>query len=238
MNFRSLACLALAGLCACPAKDDPTTTTDEATQTSADTTSQPTSAGPTDTSDGTTVETMDGPTSAPGTDTTADTTTGGNEPDVCACIDDEAHFDTYTCPAGPCGAVTIDCDVELGEETPGCEGIGGVFTIDEMALGCSLDRLIAGDEGAVSFVITSNGPGSGGGVAHILPERQAMVRFWQFYDLGGSDTNAGIIALKDAAYFEDCKTKLDLAERYACFRAWNASEPPATCDEASSYEDL
>jgi hypothetical protein len=87
-------------------------------------------------------------------------------------------------------------------------------------------------------VITSNGPGSGGGVAHILPERQAMVRFWQFYDLGGSDTNAGIVALKDAAYFEDCKAKLDLPERYACFRAWNAAEPPATCDEASFYEDI
>lgn len=163
---------------------------------------------------------------------------GGTGPEACGCIDEEAHFDTYTCEVGPCGVVVVGCDVTQGIDEPGCEGVGGEFSIDEAALDCSLDRLIAGEAGWVGYDIDSNGPGRGGGFALVLAERQALTRFWDFYDLSGSDTNAGVVPLKDAAYFQGCKQLADLAERYKCFKDWNAAPPPPDCDVASFYEDL
>lgn len=168
--------------------------------------------------------------------TTAPTT--GPAPEVCACVDDAAVADTYICDLGPCGQVVVTCDVLQGMDTPGCENVGGIFSVDEAALDCSLDRLIAGTEGPVSFTIDSNGPGKGGGFAHVLPGRQALVRFWEFYDLSGTVRNAGIVALKDAAYFQGCKDMTDVAQKYKCFRAWNDGDVPADCDSERTWDDF
>ena len=240
MLIRIGAGIGLAFLVGCgPNKDasDETTGTDGTTGT-AGTTETTGTTGATETT-GTTETTETTETiGTSGTSGTADTSTGEpttGEPAVCSCVDDRVDLDAYTCELGPCGSVAVNCDVEEGIDEPGCEGIGGVFTVDEEALDCSLDRLIAGEEGWVGYQIESNGPGGAGGFALVLADRQALVRSWEYYDLGGSHTAAGVVALKDAAYFEGCKAMAALDQRYVCFTQWSAASPPPDCQMAESF---
>ncbi|MBP6704347.1 MAG: hypothetical protein KA385_12615 [Vicinamibacteria bacterium] len=160
------------------------------------------------------------------------TTTQGEEPAVCTCIDDVKFGNfSFTCSPLACFAVIASCDVEQGvEEAHGCEGIGGAFSVDEFALECSLLHLKSGTEGTLMFDLKSNGPVSQGGFIQILPNRQGLVRTWESHDLSGVDSPAGVVNLKDAAYFGACLEEQDLGLRLNCFRAWSDEQPSAQCD--------
>lgn len=217
-----IVCLCAATLAACAPESQDTAGDSETSTEPATTEPAPT--------DGTTTE----PT------TTDGTTTEPADP-ACACIDPDNFSDeSYVCDLGPCPLVVAFCDVNVGpldEEEPGCEGVGGVFSVDEAALECALLQLKDGDEGAIAFAVDSNDPGSQGGFVQLLPDRQALMRTYQWYDLGGAETPAGVVSLKDAAYFEACIDEADPATRFKCFRAWSAQEPAAQCDESGAQSD-
>ena len=203
-------------------------TSDTTTGTTSDTTSDTTTVvEPTSTTGGPT-STTDGPTS----------TTG--EPAVeCACINkDQFGADSYTCATdGGCGPVEAFCDANnLDEMDVICEG-WGAFSVDPVVLDCALDRLIAGTPGLVWWHIGSNGPGDYGGFVDIIGDRAGIGRNYQYFDLGGSDTAAGMVTLKDAAYFEGCKAESDPELKFTCMRDWWTAPPTNLCDDFSQVSD-
>jgi hypothetical protein len=243
MTTRSLSLLVILGsmTAGCPGKEsgDPETgTSSEATTTTGSTTSEPTTSGSTETSgastSGTTSDTVEP------TTTDASSSTGPEMPPpspTCKCIDPDVYgVSSYTCShEGGCDDVVAFCDVEAGMDTPGCSY--GTFSIDEVALDCAIDHLIAGQPGLVWWQIDSNGPEQYGAWVDIGKARQGTGRSWDFIDLGGTDYDAGTFVLKDAAYFEDCKTRPDVEEKFLCFKDWGVTPPNASCDAEESYSD-
>lgn len=172
-------------------------------------------------------------TSSTTTDTDAASTgptTGAVDP-ACACID-PAQFGraSYTCAPGPCDSVAVECDAEGSPSDTVC-GSGTVVSLDEVALNCALDQLIAGTPGLIEYSI-SDYISSGGAFVAIGPGGDLM-RSYGVYDLGGSEGAVGPVSLKDAAYFTACKAEPDVQARFLCFIRWTDDEPAATCDDAS-----
>ena len=209
------------------------TVTDATSEAASDTTSEATSDATSDTTtDATSVgeptSTTDGPTS-----------TTGEAPAECACINtDEFGGGSYTCATdGGCGPVEAFCDANnLDEMDVICEG-WGAFSVDPVVLDCALDRLIAGTPGLVWWHIGSNGPGDYGGFVDIIGDRAGIGRNYEYFDLGGSDTAAGMVTLKDAAYFEGCKAVSDPELKFTCMRDWWTAPPTNLCDDFSQVSD-
>ena len=234
MSFRRWPLLMILGsmTAGCPGKESGDT--DPGT-TSGSTTSEPTTTG---TSEVTTTATTSG--TVEPTTTGASSSTGPEMPPpspACKCIDPEAHgVGSYTCShAGGCEDVVAFCDVNVGMDTPGCGW--GTFSVDEAALDCAIDQLIAGTPGLVWWEIGSNGSESSGAWVEIGEARQGVGRSWDFIDLGGTDYDAGMMEVKDAAYFEDCKTKPDVDAKFLCFKAWSKTPPDALCDVEEYFSD-
>ncbi len=157
-------------------------------------------------------------------------TTGAVDP-ACACIDPATFgYASYTCEPGPCEPVAVECDAEGSPSDVAC-GSGTVVSLDEAALNCALDQLIAGTPGLIEYSI-SDYISSGGAFVAIGPSGNLM-RSYGVYDLGGSESPAGSVTLKDAAYFTACKAEPDVQARFLCFVQWTDDEPAATCDDAS-----
>lgn len=229
----------------CPGKEggDPETgTTSDGATTSGSTTGEPTTTGTTtsDTTSETTSGTSEATTSGTSEPTTTDasSSTGPEMPSpACKCIDPEAHgVSSYTCShEGGCDDVVAFCDVNIGMDTPGCGW--GTFSVDEAALDCAIDHLISGQPGLVWWQIDSNGSESSGAWVDLGKDRQGVGRSWDFIDLGGTDYDAGTLEIKDAAYFEDCKTKPDVDAKFLCFKQWSETPPDASCDVEEYYDD-
>lgn len=159
-------------------------------------------------------------------------TTGAAADPACACID-PAQFgrSSFICEAGPCDTVSLDCsDEEPGASSPAC-GSGVLVSLDEVALGCALDQLIAGTPGVIAYH-ESNITSSGGAFVAISASGNLM-RHYSVHDLGGNEGPAGFVTLKDRAYFEGCKAETDAEARYLCFIQWTDDEPEAICDDLS-----
>lgn len=166
------------------------------------------------------------------------TTVAGSD---CACIDPEEFGGaSYTCPKSPCDTLEARCVPGSGGGTGTGTGTGAdtdgsdcTITVQEAALDCALDRLIQGQTGfAVEYTFTPDQGYSteGGFIAVLGPDRAALTRTWSWVDLGGSDSNAGRVQLKDAAYFEACKSEPDLTTRFWCMTEWSEQAPDALCD--------
>lgn len=173
------------------------------------------------------------------TDTEAGTTEAGTEtestgsaPEVCACVEpEEFGVESFTCGGWSCPMLAASC-----EEGPTGATCGGGFDIDEAALACVLDALIAGDEGLLAWTFTPDGNVSvEGGFVAIQAGRSGLARTWLREDLAGENSPAGVVALKDAAYFEACKAEPDLKTRFECAVAWSDEAPTAQCAEAESF---
>lgn len=222
---------------------DTDATSDASTLAVADTTSNTaTSATTSDaTTDATTDITTDATTvGAPTSTTDGPTSTTGVEPPVeCACIDTDVFGGgSYTCPIdGGCGPIEAFCDAsDLNDMDVNCEG-WGLFSVDPVILDCALDRLIAGTPGLVWWHTGSNGPADNGGFVNIIGDRAGIGRNYEYFDLGGSDTAAGNVTLKDAAYFEGCKAESDLSLKFQCMRDWWTAPPTELCDTFSQVSD-
>lgn len=151
---------------------------------------------------GESTETMTGSTEAT-SETGAPTGTGG-APEACACIEPEMFgASSFSCGGWACPMLTARC--EPGESGSG-DTCTGEFLVDEAALDCMIDRLIAGEEGLVAWEFTADSNFSAdGGFVTILPDREGLARSWQRFDLGGTNSPAGVVPLKSEEYFEACK---------------------------------
>lgn len=210
---------------------DPSTSTTDATPAT-DTVAEPTTQGTT-----TLEPTTLGPTTDEPPDSTSSTTAPTDPSSECACIDTETLGPwSYDCPQGPCEAVRAEClpDDNMQGSGGACED-WGIFTVDEAKLDCVLDQLIAGDVGYIEYSFTPDqGFSEDGGFIAVAPGREGLMRTWEWADLGGYWSAAGVVPLKDASYFEGCKAEPDLQERFSCMTAWSTQEPEAQCDGPDS----
>lgn len=207
-------------------------TTEPASGTDSESTTQGEPTVGSTTEDATTVE----PTSSTST-TTEPPTDPSSE---CACIDTERQGPTsYVCPKGPCDTVRAECLPDENMQGSGFCEEWGVFTVDEADLDCALDQLIAGDVGYVEFTFTRDqGFSEEGGFVGLLPGREGLMRTWDWLDLGGEWSSAGVVPLKDASYFEGCKSEADLQAKFWCMTAWATEEPAPQCDGPDSGSDI
>lgn len=171
--------------------------------------------------------------------TTTDPTTGGDDP--CACIDPEKfQGESFVCAAGPCEPFEAICELGGGGTASGGDtdtDTGGdtegdcVFIVDEAKLGCALDLLISGEEGLVRWSFTADGGFSGeGAFVQVRPERMGLTRSWDYFDSAPSQSNAGVVPLKPADYFQGCKDMAVPEDRFNCMTEWSEEAPAAQCD--------
>ncbi|MBZ5712856.1 hypothetical protein [Nannocystis pusilla] len=217
----------------CPGKDGEDTDTDVTTDATLGTTTGTDGAS----APSTTIE----PTTTDATGTTEDTlgTTTMEVDSRCECVETWSFgSDSYSCVKGSCGILNGRC--EGGDPDTGDGEC--VFTgVSEEKIDCALDRLIAGEVGfGAEWSYTSNGgfTSSGGWVTIVDSDRTAVMRRWWWLDLGGEETSAGLVRLKDAAYFEGCKAEPDLEARFDCLIGWTDDEPDALCDEEGTASDI
>lgn len=173
-------------------------------------------------------------TTAGDSESTAPTT--GNQDPACACIDPAGFgLGSYTCESGPCPTVSLECSFEVpGPSPPACDG-GSLVTLDEAALNCALDQLIAGTPGLITYSHVDEF--NGGGAFLAISSAGNLTRSYSFVDLGGGESPAGFVTLKDKAYFTACKAEPDVATRFLCFIQWSEDQPDATCDDASELSE-
>ncbi|MDC0669163.1 hypothetical protein [Nannocystis radixulma] len=254
-NFvqRSLAPALLVLVCGaalgCPGKDGEATDTNVTTDaTVGTTTGTDGSSAPSTTIDPTTTDAT-ATTTEGGQLTTTEDTLGTTTMEIdsrCECVETWSFgSDSYSCAKGSCGVLNGRCEHQGGGDTDtgGDTGDGEcVFTgVTEEKLNCALDRLIAGEVGfgaEWSYTSDSGFSSSGGWVTIVGDDRTAVMRRWWWLDLGGEETSAGLVRLKDAAYFEGCKAEPDLEARFDCLVGWTDDEPDALCDEEGSGSDI
>ncbi len=235
---------ALAALTGCPGQEE-----GDPTGSSEGTTEQATTSGSTEGSEiltdaAPTTETAPATDTAPAetdttdADTTIDPTTGDPDP-VCECIS-VAEFGgfSYTCGEGACGLLNPSC-VE-GDGDSDTDAFGECeLSIEAEQVDCALDLLIAGESGVVKWVYSADqGFSENGGFVQLLPERKGLTRTWEWLDLDGNDSAAGVVSIKPAAYFEACKAMPDPAQRFLCLRDWSDQQPAAQCDEPGYQSDI
>lgn len=174
---------------------------------------------------------------------TTTSTTGGEELDpLCACIDPEVGpEDAFVCDKGSCGLVEAGC--KPGTEQHDESGVEGYcltedgFTVDEAALDCALDLLIAGEGGVVEFAHHTGSDFFISGLKHriiqVLPEREALTFAWQYVDAGAFLWEPGVATLKDAAYFEGCKAETDLEAKFWCLTEFSTNTAEPLCPLAA-----
>lgn len=159
--------------------------------------------------------------------------------DPCACIDPDAtgSSNSCTCARNPCGRIDAGCageaDADGDPENGSACGAGATFTVpDEAALDCALDLLISGQPGYIEYYFSPDQGLSGNGAfVGVRPGREGLMQTWKDDDLINLWSGAGVVPLKDAAYFEGCKAEAVLEARYWCTVAWSTEEPPAQCME-------
>lgn len=230
-------------LAGCPNKVEDETATDASTGTTSPSSATDTTTSE-DTTEGTTTEVTTTGVTTTGVTTTGTTTTGatdtstGEPAGACECIDSSNFgLDSFTCPGGPCGLLAADCLGGGGEDTD--DGGECVLSVDEATLACALDLLIAGDAGVVKWTFTADqGFSESGGFVQVLANREGLTRTWQWLDLGGEDSAAGVVPLQPAAYFQGCKDMADPGAKFWCLTHWSEQEPAAQCDEAGVGSDI
>jgi hypothetical protein len=247
---------ALGLLAGCPAKEEETggSETDAVattgTGTQGATTEEPTTSGPATGTDPTTGATTGGTTVDPSDGTTVDATTGAIDP-VCECIDPAGFGSTsFTCGNGACGLISGKC-VQTSDTTGGETGDTGTggdtsddpfddceLEYDEAQIDCAIDLLIAG-EGIVKWYDSSDqGFSEFGAFVQMLPGRQGLTRSYNRVDIGKAESNAGVVAIKSAEYFQGCKDKPTPGAKFGCLADWSDEEPAAQCDPADSADDF
>ena len=159
-------------------------------------------------------------------------TTGEPVDPACACIDPEMFGSaSLVCEVGPCDTVSLDCSDEVeGPSSKACGG-GTLVSLDEAALGCALDQLIAGTPGVIAY--HESNITSSAGAYLVITASGTLMRSPGIYDLGGSESPVGLVTLKPKSYFEGCKAETDLEARYICFVQWTDDKPAALCDDES-----
>ena len=208
--FRPARVCALALLCvpACTVKDDETPTGEPETTTGEEAT------------------TTTGEESTTTTDAMDTTTTGAMPAASCECVDADVFAKSEAGCAMSCGFILAQCQEDDCSD----------FTVTEEALDCALDQLISGEAGVVNYRFGHNQTDEDGAFIHVQPDRKAVMRSWNWYDLIGVESSAGVVKLKDAAYFEGCKALEDPKARFWCMTAWSDDEPDALCDVESEVE--
>ena len=171
----------------------------------------------------------------PSMETATEATDSGTDTEgaleVCACIEAEQFGqDSFTCGGWACPMLKARC------EPAGSEGCTEEFMVDEAALDCVLEHLIAGEEGLVAWEFSADGNVSvDGGFVALLPDRQALARSWKRFDLAGKNSPAGVVPLKSKEYFEACKAEPELRARFDCAIAWSDTEPTPQCGDGESF---
>jgi hypothetical protein len=166
-----------------------------------------------------------------------DSTAGTTEADPtesaspgCACVDPEQFGSaSYICEIGPCDSVDVVCSSEAAGSDPVC-GSSALVSLDEEALNCALDQLIARTPGTISTG-ENDTTSSSSAFIEVSDAAKVLTRRSSLVDLGGQQSAAGFVTLKDPAYFMGCKAETDVQARYICFREWSDEEPAADCDE-------
>ncbi|WP_434425631.1 hypothetical protein [Nannocystis pusilla] len=238
---RALLVLVCGATLGCPDKGEEATDTQVTTDATTGTTTTTTDDSGASTSTSEPTSTMTTTTTGGELTTTGDTlgTTTMEADARCDCVETWSFGpDSYACPKGSCGVLNARCESEDGE-TGGGECV--LTGVTEERIDCALDRLIAAEVGfGAMYTWTSDGGFSESGqwVTIVGPGRTAVMRSWSWLDLSGDESSAGLVQLKDAAYFEGCKAEPDLKARFHCLTDWTDDEPDALCDEEGSRSDV